>query len=271
MKRTKDFAASVQQAAYWAETDVTELDPDFAEWFLKRLLRTPALIEVPFVTDFNHEKNVLTIDSILTICCENWLDSVVLRDISLFHQYLYGHGGEVLFADPLLTESEFRWSFGEEHIRAGRAKAIYAVVHMVDHWGVAHFDLLTRKISFGDSLRRDAPLSTLRKFVDWLESLTGTEDSEAWQSALREIQLFPVPLQQDRGRGSCGIMASIAIEQAVNKHFDWDDKRYYSALSLRIRYLRLLSGYTHVSYTLQTALCMGFLRRRTFFTNTSIL
>jgi hypothetical protein len=247
MKKTKDFAASIQQAVDWAETDVAELDPDFAEWFLERLLHTPALIEVPFVTDFNHEKNVLTIDSILTICCENWLDSVVLRDISLFHQHLYGHGGEILFADPLLTESGFRWSTGEGHIRAGRAKSLYAVIHMVDHWGVAHFDFLTRKISFGDSLRRDAPLSTLRKFVDWLEPLTGTEDSGAWRSSLKEILLFPVPLQQDRGRGSCGVMASISIEQAVNSHFDWNDQRYHSALSLRIRYLRLLSGCTNVS------------------------
>ncbi|KAG9319095.1 hypothetical protein KVV02_007052, partial [Mortierella alpina] len=80
------------------------------------------------------------------------------------------------------------------------------------------------------------PLEKLRDIVYWLKPLMGPE---RWDEALANVERFNVPLQQDGV--SCGIMATIAIEQAVNEYFSWGE---VSPASARIRYLRLLTAHT---------------------------
>ncbi|KAK3814471.1 MAG: hypothetical protein J3Q66DRAFT_371362 [Benniella sp.] len=69
-----------------------------------------------------------------------------------------------------------------------------------------------------------------------------TEDKKKWKQALKTVTRMDVPPQEDSG--SCGVLGVIAIERAVNDHFDWDAQpAYTSAEYHRIRFLRLCTGY----------------------------
>ncbi|KAF9970640.1 hypothetical protein BGZ75_002231, partial [Mortierella antarctica] len=174
---------------------------------------------------------------VLSLGSEELLNDDVIKAILEFFQRVYGHQG-YLFLPP--TGLMFgQWEFGK--VRVHHTKKLYAVIHMDEqnHWGAACFDLKKRTVAFGDSLESHGypvPYDKLRKVVDWLESLT---EPESWDEALANVKRFHVPQQRDGV--SCGIMATIAIEQAVNRHFAWGE---VSPASARIRYLRLLTAFT---------------------------
>ncbi|KAF9943598.1 hypothetical protein BGZ72_003673, partial [Mortierella alpina] len=105
-----------------------------------------------------------------------------------------------------------QWKQGEE--RVPHCKKVFVVIYLEQHcrWGAACFDLDKQAIAFGDSSKGyPVPLDELSKVVEWLKPLTGPE---MWDEALANVQLFKVP--QHQNGMSCGIMATIAIEQAVN-------------------------------------------------------
>jgi|SRR5690554_1456222 len=100
---------------------------------------------------------------------------------------------------------------------------------MEDHWGAVCFDLKEHKIRFGDSLGRLAPDVTIKRF---LSSLCLVDDK--WINAMRNIQTFKVPRQQDGA--SCDILAAVAIERYVNQNAAWHN--YTSPVYHRVRFLR---------------------------------
>jgi len=212
-------------------------------WLLLHVTKEPGILRVMFHTEF--ELDTFTgMPAILSLGGEEWLNDEALRGILAFFQRIYGQGGQILFLPPLGLQFGDRWCFGKEHITRGCAKKVFMVVHMENHRGAACFDLQEYSVAFGDSLRCRAPRDELQRIVEWLKPLMG--QPERWDQALNEIQQFRVPQQQDQV--SCGVMASTAIERAVNQHFAWEEE--VSPLSLRIRYLRLLTAYTKVSFDL---------------------
>ncbi|KAG0351957.1 hypothetical protein BGX24_007739, partial [Mortierella sp. AD032] len=79
--------------------------------------------------------------------------------------------------------------------------------------------------------------------LDWLDP---PEDERLiWDKALMTVPYQSLPVQLQDDSHSCGLLAALAIEQLCNKHVKWDE-RPISPLSLRIRYLRLFTGYTKI-------------------------
>lgn len=125
----------------------------------------------------------------------------------------------------------------------GKAKTVFAFVHMGDHWGVALIDLTLYETSFGDSLSRKVPVEAIDALINRIKNIQPPKkDKSKWIKAKSTIATFDVPRQD--APGACGILAAVAIEKYVNQFFDWDSSsQYLSSKFHRIRFLRILTGY----------------------------
>ncbi|CAO3574757.1 unnamed protein product [Mortierella alpina] len=237
VKNSRDYAERVRGLRSWILAVVAKVDAKFADWFLQELTDKPGLALSSYCTRFQLDGGN-SMHVVLSLGSEELLNDEVITAILLFFQRIYGHEGS-LFLSPTGLLFGNRWDYGKERVH--RSKRLFAVIHMEEHnhWGTACFDLEKRTVAFGDSLevnKYPVPLEKLRDIVNWLKPLTGPE---RWDEALANVERFKVPQQQDGV--SCGIMATIAIEQAVNEHFSWGE---VSPASARIRYLRLLTAFT---------------------------
>ncbi|KAF9554869.1 hypothetical protein EC968_009381, partial [Mortierella alpina] len=237
VKTSRDFADRIRNLKEWILAVVSEVDVDFACWLLEQVVHKPNVATSIYVTEFQLEV-ATNAHAVLSLGSEELLNDEVITAILLFFQRIYGHKGS-LFLSPTGLLYGDQWTYGKERVL--HSKRLFTVVHMTQytHWGAACFDLERRTIAFGDSLeanRYPVPIERLRVIVNWLKSLTGPE---RWDEALANVEKFKVPQQQDGV--SCGIMATTAIEQAVNDYFAGGEVVPASA---RIRYLRLLMGYT---------------------------
>lgn len=218
---------------------VSNEDVGFADWFLQEITDKPNVAKSCYSTRFQLDMaNEMHV--ILSLTSDELLNDDAIMAVLLFFQRVYGSEGSLFLAPTYLLYGG-QWDYGKENLH--RSNRIFAVIHMKEqkHWGVACFDLRRRTIAFGDSLEENQypiPMDKLREVVSWLKPQTGPE---MWDEALANVKRFPV-LQQHDGV-SCGIMATIAIEQAVNEYFAWGAA---SPASTRIRYLRLLTAYTKV-------------------------
>jgi hypothetical protein len=189
-------------------------------------------------------------EAILTMCCNNRPGGDVLHSIMTFFNKFYSHDSRNLFLGPTRPGD-----ISSENV--GQAKMIYALIDMGDHYAAARLDVERRESSLGHSISRPVSMNEL----DELERLI-TPSESGWNR-----KNFVVVY--DANVANSGIFAAAAIEQAVNVYAECPS----SIDDMRIRYLRLVSGYTEVEYiTLST--CLRWVGRTSLLlhvTNTSLV
>ncbi|KAF9997015.1 hypothetical protein BGZ80_007107, partial [Entomortierella chlamydospora] len=229
------IAEGFKRVKKWFETNVRRMDATFSAWFLSRMKSVENdVLGIVFVPDFYDNK--LVTKHLLTVCHEEWLQDDAIKAILYFFSRCYGHGTKNLFVPPAYTDD------GRSFEPDQKTEKIFSIVDMGQHWGTVCFDLKNCQISFGDSLNQPIPMNAVEKILDSIPlRVPGSRDFFKWNRALRRIQTFSVPRQYDSF--SCGILAVNAIERDLNRHVEWDE---YSPEYHRIRFLRLLTGYTEI-------------------------
>ncbi|KAF9289638.1 hypothetical protein BGZ68_008949 [Mortierella alpina] len=195
VKNLRDFEVHIRKS------DVSNEDVGFADWFLREITDKPNIAKSFYSTRFQLDvANEMHV--ILSLGFDELLNDDAIMAVLLFFQRVYGSEGSLFLAPTYLLYGG-QWDYGKENLH--RSNRIFAVIHMEEyvHWGVACFDLRQRTIAFGDSLEP-------REVVNWLKSLTGPE---MWDDALANVKRFKISQPQDGV--SCGIMATVAIEQTV--------------------------------------------------------
>ena len=253
---TREFTDELLKAEFWISKVLMASDKLFYQW-LKGIFAEDGIYMKFFLTSFQFNTS-LCFGSMLTLCGEAWVDSDALDSIMAFYTRCYGSRGEVVFLDA----SNYKTTASGIDINE-RTRRVFACVNMGRHWGALGFDLENHTIFFGDSMKRTFPMKdieTLMTFVTeskgYVNGIEGdksrgakkrmSEDKKKWKQALKTVTRMDVPPQKDSG--SCGVLGVIAIERAVNGHFDWDaEPAYTSAEYHRIRFLRLCTGYVQVN------------------------
>jgi hypothetical protein len=230
---------------------VKQQEEEFAEW-LCDILKEWNIQEKAFPVDFFLDSYV-GIESILTICStgwEEWLDYGAIDSITAFFRRCYNGGNRNLFVFPsdirMIDLSGAREA--QKCIRDGQAMMVYTFIDMKDHWGVACLNLTKYEICLGDPLERPFPMDEIDKLIRCIQHCEGDEgnfEQAKWEQAKKNIGRFDVPNLEVSG--SCGILAAVAIERAVNEYARGAE---VSAERQRIRFLRLLTGNAKVSYFL---------------------
>ncbi|KAF9935493.1 hypothetical protein BGZ65_003359, partial [Modicella reniformis] len=240
IRLTREFAESLLKSEIWLSLRRNGEDK-FYEW-LWRCFTTERNIYLKVFTPAFCPELDFRIDSILNLCREDeCLDVEVLSGIMAFFRRCYGQERRNLFLDPLYIYDEATMNSAKKHIKNGQAKMLFAFVHMNDHWGAVRLDLAKHEISFGDSFWEPCPLDQIDAIVEEIRPSRG--DKAKWNHAKKNISRLNVP--ENRDPGSCGILAAIAIERAVNEHFKWDDNTTYISVAYqRRRFLSLLTRHT---------------------------
>ncbi|KAI7816049.1 hypothetical protein BC939DRAFT_508675 [Gamsiella multidivaricata] len=234
---TRTFTETLQSVARWIELTVRQLDADFTAWFLNIIMEHKPYQKV-FSPSFFPQSHI-SLKSVLSVAKEEWLDDEVVSGIQAFFDRSYGQGGQYLFAPSSYIWPNSKVSGREkEQTRGGRAKKLFAIAYMGQHWGVVCLDLKKYQVLFGDSIGWPVPHEAIDALVKWMDP--PAEDLPKWRKASKNVLPFLTPKQQDSG--SCGILAAMAIEQHVNPYVDWSAHAF--ALNHRVRFLRLLTGYT---------------------------
>ncbi|KAG0006747.1 hypothetical protein BGZ65_004322 [Modicella reniformis] len=246
VQETRAFTQTLLTALEFISMSIRKEDPTFSQWLLQELCDKTGLYLRLFLPLFYVESEIY-VKSILSICTkeclsvtEECLDEGAIDGIMAFFRRCYGQEGRTIFLSPMYKRNDDEMNTVKEHIRRGRAKTLFVFVYMDNHFGVVRLGLDNYEMSFGGS--RGGPVP-----VDEIDTLIGriqpSGDAEAkWEQAKKNISNFDVARQQDSG--SCGILAAIAIEREMNKYVNWNWGTNISIKDHRIRFLRLLTGYT---------------------------
>lgn len=241
---TKKFAKDLDHLLDWIQKEAQ--DKACKNWLEDILLNKPGIM----IRTFSAFPSLsMTIQGLSHLAGERYVDDDTVWGIMTIFSKHYGSDGQYLFIPPLTIEGwrgidgvmgdvGADWDWEIEHVRSGRVKKAFAIVHMAMHWGAISIDLTRKSIQFGDSLGRAMPAGALNGIKQWLKH--GGQDINQWSL---DINRFDVP-NQPYTSGSCAINAANTIERVVNPTIErWTHTRssYH-----RLRYLRLLTGYPMV-------------------------
>lgn len=246
------FADSLERGTRWLKNDVSKMDINFAKWLYKQMTQNDGTTVTRFKVfhpGFLPDAFV-SLTSLLTLCGREWLDDDVIDWVLHFFSLCYGEEGKVLFLPPF-WERHHRWAAQKDKIAGGRVRKLFTVVFFSNHWTVICFDFESHRIQYGDSLNWSVPVEKIDEVLEWLESFQPrVEDKKgAYRvdlNAMRNARGFiePLPIVNQTDSASCGVLALNAIEKAVNPYYDWD--QHTSPLDMRVRFARMLTGYTEV-------------------------
>ncbi|KAG0226345.1 hypothetical protein BGW42_003752 [Actinomortierella wolfii] len=233
LNRAKDLRVAVD----WLNRVVRTNDANFYDYISKLALHTTN----PFAQLQGFHGNT-SFSGLLSLFASLWVNDHAINGIHCLFTAKYGDGGRRLFVD-----FEYQTNIDRDQVKNSVATDLFSIVHLEDHWGVIHFNLKDFTISFGDSLGYEIPKAAILNFIHWLvEGDMDGKHQNKWQMAFDALvasdKRFRVDEQPDLS--SCGVYAAFAIERYINPQAPWS--QYDTADKRRIRYLKLLSGYTTI-------------------------